>query len=207
MVLVAVATLAVFTNWSTTTEFRDYVAQDSQRTGRIMETLLQAAPGPQDPHALSELARQLADASGDRILIADGAGTVLANSTGELVGKALPWSLPYPIAGGSVVGPKGVPGDVLINQTFAMPVTPGDPASAPTFIQLAAPGPGLSVGAASTAASSLVIVRVPTVQSAAVRFLQTASRSLLLAVLAGGHRRGAADLASLAAASSALLRR
>ena len=57
VVLVAVATLAVFTNWSTTVEFRDYVAQDSERTGRIMETLLQAAPGPQDPHALDDLGR------------------------------------------------------------------------------------------------------------------------------------------------------
>jgi signal transduction histidine kinase len=186
VVLVAVATLAVFTNWSTTTEFRDYVAQDSLRTGRIMETLLQAAPGPQDPRALNDLAHQLADASGDRILIADGGGTVLADSGGDLIGKALPWSLPLPIAGGSVVGPKGIPGDVLVNQTFSMPVTPGDPASVPTFIQLAVPGPGISVGAASAASSSLVIVRVPTVQSAAVRFLQTASRSLLLAVLAAG---------------------
>ena len=51
--MVAVGTLALFTNWSTTTQFQDYVTQDTQRNQRFMEALVQADRVGRDPHALS----------------------------------------------------------------------------------------------------------------------------------------------------------
>lgn len=181
VVVVAVGALAVFTNWTTTVEFGDYVAQNARRDQRIMETLLRDYQSGQGPAALQTLARQLAQASGDRILVVNGYGIVLADSAEQLVGQPLPWTMPAP-AGGAV-GFMPPDADVLFTQSVTgVSAQAGVPVAGPMFIRLA-PAPGVAVG---SGAADLMIVRIPSVPPGAQSFLQEVSRSLLLAALAAG---------------------
>ena len=182
MVGVAIGTLALFTNWSTTVQFRGYVAQDVMRDQRIMEAALGSGPNPRPRRAESA-----GPAIGAGVRRPDRRGRwrerVVANSADQLVGQPLPWPIPakpmtQPVGRGAIYfspsrwrgQESGAAGTVSVS------------AGVPMFIQLdAAPDFARPPGAAN-----LTIVRLPHVPAGAEGFLQTVSQSLLLAALAAG---------------------
>src|SRR5829696_8519225 len=94
VVLVAVGTVGVVTSRSTTSAFTRYVESDVMRTRAVMAELLDSYTQEQDPAQLQQLTEKLAGASGERIVVTDAAGKVIADSGGHLVGETL--SLPKP---------------------------------------------------------------------------------------------------------------
>src|SRR5437868_40814 len=105
VVLAAVGTLALFTSSSTTKSFESYVAKDAARDQRVVSQIMAAykdAKAPQDREALARQAQQLAQQTGERLIIADDSGTVVADSAGQLVGQKLDWPVP-------IIGPAPSP--------------------------------------------------------------------------------------------------
>ena len=94
VVLVAVGTLALFTSRSTTNAFQSYVQRDSEREQAFIESLLASYKGGQDTSNLQSAAKQMAQATGDRVIVAQGDGRVIADSDDQLEGQMLPWPLP-----------------------------------------------------------------------------------------------------------------
>ena len=104
VVLVAVGTLALFTSRSTTKAFQSYVERDSEREQAFIESLLASYKGGQDTSNLQSAAKQMAQATGDRVIVAQGDGRVIADSDDQLVGQMLPWPLPAQVPFGGVAG-------------------------------------------------------------------------------------------------------
>src|SRR4051812_26220464 len=94
VVIATVATLALFTSRSTTTEFQRYVANDVARDQRVVSQIIstyQTDKAPQDKEALARQVTELARETGVRLIVGDGTGTVVADSDGKLVGQKLDW--------------------------------------------------------------------------------------------------------------------
>src|SRR3989442_4098528 len=104
VVLVAVGTVALSTSRSTTNAFQSYVERDLEREQRFIESLLASYNGGQDTSNLQSAAKQMAQATGDRIIVAQGDGRVIADSDDELGGQMLPWPLPAQKPFGGVAG-------------------------------------------------------------------------------------------------------
>src|SRR5438067_1328276 len=179
VVLVAVGTLALFTSRSTTNAFQSYVQRDSEREQAFIESLLASYKGGQDTSNLQSAAKQMAQATGDRVIVAQGDGRVIADSDDQLVGQMLPWPLPaekpFGVAGVTaeipVTGP--LPGaDVIEGVPFVVRWT-------------TAQGPGQGVGVGPQP-GDLMIIRVPRTNSSEAGFLNSVNRSLLLSVAIAG---------------------
>src|SRR3954453_1150157 len=128
VVLVAVGTLALFTSRTTTNAFQNYVQRDSARELRFIQSLMASYKGGQDTSNLRSSAKQMADATGDRVIVARSDGQVIADSDDQLVGQMLPWLLPLkgPLAGMRADVPFSAPypgPDVIMteSQPFAEP--------------------------------------------------------------------------------------
>src|SRR3712207_2510560 len=96
VVVVAVATVAVFTSRSTTSQFQRYVARDIERDQRLLDAVLQSYGQGEDQQNVQALVKKMARAAGDRIIVIDDTGRVVADSDEQLVGRTLPWPASFP---------------------------------------------------------------------------------------------------------------
>lgn len=89
VVFVAVGTVALLASRVTASELQRFVSLDTQRNRRVIDTLIayyRQGQGADNPAAM---ARRMAEIFGERVLLTDGDGRVLANSRGELAGQTL----------------------------------------------------------------------------------------------------------------------
>jgi len=89
VVAVAVGTVALLASRVTASELQRYVALDVQRNQRVMDTLIAYYQQRHDSAERQALAQQMAQNFGERVILTDGAGVVLADSAGQLSGQAL----------------------------------------------------------------------------------------------------------------------
>ena len=104
--------------------------RDSEREQAFIESLLASykGKGGQDTSNLQSAAKQMAQATGDRVIVAQGDGRVIADSDDQLVGQMLPWPLPAQKPFGGIAGvtteiPVTAPfpgADVTMNMPFVV---------------------------------------------------------------------------------------
>lgn len=178
VVLAAVGTLALLTSRSTTDQFESYVTRDIEKRQRIVSELLDAYKENVSPERMQALVEQLAQSSGERLVVADNAGKVLIDSGGEMVGETLQWPARFAVGGpdrqfgGSlgvsipitgVVGAGGFP--VVITSTTLpldnfMQTLPAVPITSPLRVPIAS-GHVVSGSAGSWTPLFVPIARVP----------------------------------------------
>jgi signal transduction histidine kinase len=168
VVLVAVGALALLSSRSASTEFERYLQDDIQRDQQIVSDLLIHYEGDPSPERMQALVDRLANTSGERIIVAERGGVVIADSQGILVGEAIQLPLPAPNAirdrrliearegiistmtlsgtQGLVVGGKmPVTGAVGVSSTFTMPIFQVQvPVTGAGIIPIAGGGPALT---------------------------------------------------------------
>ncbi|HET9496672.1 MAG TPA: ATP-binding protein [Chloroflexia bacterium] len=119
VVLVSVGTVGIVTSRSTTSAFTRYVERDFERTRTVMAELLDSYKQGQSPEQLQELAEKLSDAAGERIVVANPEGKVIADSGKELVGETLDVAPPP----GAMVVRRDGPVGAGAGGTAMMPIT------------------------------------------------------------------------------------
>jgi signal transduction histidine kinase len=92
----SVGTLALLTSRATTVEFQRYVEHDIDRTQSLIDTLMAYNKEHRSIAEVRALADQTAQTTGERIILADGEGTVIADSAHTLVGQKLENGSPIP---------------------------------------------------------------------------------------------------------------
>jgi signal transduction histidine kinase len=110
VVLVAVGAVALFSSRSTTNEFERYVQDGIARNQRIISELLKEFKGDTSPESLQALVEHLSASSGERLVVADRQGKVVADSTKQMVGQQLEFPMParaFRSAPGTVIGLEG----------------------------------------------------------------------------------------------------
>lgn len=121
VVLVAVGAVALFSSRSTTNEFERYVQDGIERNQRIISELLNEFKGDTSPESLQALVEQLSASSGERLVVADRQGKVVADSAKQMVGQQLEFPMParaFRSASGTVIGLEG-------GISAAVPITEG----------------------------------------------------------------------------------
>ena len=91
VVLVAVGTIAIFTSSFTTNAFRHYVENDIERNRGMINDLLTSYKGDRSPENLQILVGNISSTSGERLIVVDSTGKVLADSGQSMVGQQLDW--------------------------------------------------------------------------------------------------------------------
>ena len=178
VVVVAVGTVAVFTSRSTTSQFQRYVARDIERDQRVLEAVLQSYQEGEDRQNVQALVKKMARAAGDRIVVVDNTGRVIADSADQLVGQTLPLPMPFsPAPPPWSLGEQPAPG-------LHGPVAADVPFLAPIFVRVA-PAPNAGPGAP---VPDFIVARAPVAGpgSSEAAFLGSMNRSLILAVAAAG---------------------
>src|SRR5262245_713006 len=89
VVFVAVGTVAALASRVTVSELQRYVDLDLQRNRHVIDALLEYYAQHQAGGDPGEIARQMRDIVGERVLLTDDLGTVTGDSDGELVGQNL----------------------------------------------------------------------------------------------------------------------
>lgn len=97
VVLVAVGAVALFSSRSTTNEFERYVQDGIVRNQRIISELLKEFKGDTSPESLQALVDKLAANSGERLVVADSQGKVVADSARQMVGQQLDFPVRAPV--------------------------------------------------------------------------------------------------------------
>jgi signal transduction histidine kinase len=126
VVLATVGTVALFTSRTTSSEFARYLRSDAQRNQRMVSDLISAYRGDPSPDNLANLVKQLAENSGEHIIVADHTGSVLADSEGKLVGQTLNFPPPRPgVFFNQVVGGEApmIPITSALGTTMTGPIT------------------------------------------------------------------------------------
>ncbi len=199
VVLVAVGTIAFFTSNSTSSEFRRYVENDIARNRRLVYDLFTSYKGDRSPENLQRLVDGLADTSGERLVVADSTGQVLADSGGIMVGEHLEW----PAQWSSLFFDRhlAIPGEpgVGVTSTLAFPISGTLPLPITSAIGLTADArerpiwspifiPLAQVPEDTSGEGRLIVARVPNNQGGpgGGNFLGSVNRSLILAVVAAG---------------------
>lgn len=98
VVLIAVASVALFSSTTTTQEFRQYVGDKIVRDQSAMTALLKEYQTPTD---LKQVVANAAQSYGERIVLSAKDGLVIADSAGKLTGQYLPLPAPAGAKDGS----------------------------------------------------------------------------------------------------------
>jgi len=155
VVVVSVGTLALLTSRATTMEFQRYVEHDSDRTQPLIDTLMAYDKEHRNIAEMRALADQTAQTSGERIVVTNGDGMVIADSDHTLVGLKLPSGSPIP----------------------AIVISLGQEAF------FSAPATGIATGNTNAAGPPDVLwIRSSGLGPTEVGFLRSVNRSLVLAV-------------------------
>jgi signal transduction histidine kinase len=143
VVLVAVGTVGIVTSRSTTTAFTRYVEGDFARTRVVMAELLDSYKQGQSTDQLQELAEKLAGAAGERIVVTDPEGKVIAASDKQLVGETLDLAAPpgamfvsgggQAVAGGATMLP--ITGSVEYVPKIVVPFQKSVPITQPVLVK------------------------------------------------------------------------
>ncbi len=112
VVLVAVGAVAVFSSRSTTNEFERYVQDGRERNQRIISDLLKEFKGDTSPESLQALVDKLAANSGERLVVADSQGKVVADSARQMVGQ----QLDFPVRAPAFAPPPGAAEGVIVSR-------------------------------------------------------------------------------------------
>jgi signal transduction histidine kinase len=96
VVVVAVATVALFASRVTSRELQRYVELDIGRNRRLTDTLMAYYARNGDVGDPRALAQRIAGETSERTILTDGAGRVQADSEGQLVGQTLSCDQPIP---------------------------------------------------------------------------------------------------------------
>src|SRR3954465_2306051 len=89
VVAVAVVTVALFASRVTSRELQRYVELDAGRNRRLTDTVMTYYRQNTDGGDPPALAQQMARETNERTILTNGAGVVLADSDGQLVGKTI----------------------------------------------------------------------------------------------------------------------
>src|SRR5262249_37444896 len=112
VVVVAVATVALFASRVTSRELQRYVELDMVRNRRLTDTLMTYYARNGEGGGPQALARHLADETSERTILTGGDGQVQADSAGQLVGQTITCEQPIPAVIISIGGtPCVVPAD------------------------------------------------------------------------------------------------
>lgn len=192
-VALAIGSIAVFTNHVTTIAFEQYLYSDRLRNQQLFDTLRRYANEHPDLASVQSIAPEMAQILGERFVLADQNGKVLADSNALLIGQQINLDAPLRAAlfviGSSMIGPlgsatrfdaplapqpiAGAVGDILIyTQQMSEPLT-------------MLPNPEqINV----VAAQPIAFRRVQGPDNDPIKraFLTTINRALLIAVLIGG---------------------
>ncbi|HEX6287670.1 MAG TPA: ATP-binding protein [Herpetosiphonaceae bacterium] len=94
VVFIAVGTVALFTSRATSREFQEYVERDMVRMKFVTDAVLTHYQQGQGQEDLRKIAKQLTQVLGERVVLADGQGKVLADSDDQIVGQTIDRSSP-----------------------------------------------------------------------------------------------------------------
>jgi HAMP domain-containing protein len=115
VVVVAVATIALFASRVTSRELQRYVEQDMGRNRRVTDTLMTYYAENRDGGDPQMLTQQIAHETNERVIVTDGAGHVQADSAQLLVGQMLDCEQAIPAL------------IITIDGTFCAPALAGKP--------------------------------------------------------------------------------
>jgi signal transduction histidine kinase len=114
VVVVAVGSVALFASRVTSRELQRYAELDMERNQQLTETLMVYYAEHSDGGNSQELVGQLSERSGERAILTDGAGMVMADSAGQLVGQTMSCEQSFPavivsVGGAFCLPPEGKP--------------------------------------------------------------------------------------------------
>jgi len=181
VVISAVVTLALLTSLATRSQFERYVERDIARDQRIFQAVMAAGERQEGKADLQALVKEVARTSGERMIVADHQGRVVADSEDTLAGQQI--DLPVPAMEMASDNPTFLHGPPVtragVEFTGALPLD----VAAPVYISVA-PISG-TVSPAAGAGNDFVVARVPNLPGSDPTeqgFLASVNRSLLLSV-------------------------
>ncbi|MBC7263352.1 MAG: HAMP domain-containing protein [Chloroflexi bacterium] len=129
VVMVAVGTVALSASRATTSEFQRYIEYGGMmRHQRFENVLAMYYRASQNWDGVQPLVEQMGQITGERIILADGMGKILADSDRKLVGQVVSQDWPGPVA---LITSRGVPVGLVY---IGPPSEPGSRAGEGTFI-------------------------------------------------------------------------